>query len=80
MHNNAVYDTINIYKFTIYFLPVLRNTTQVVRRREGIILLQHVPCFLCKQCGRVYDTDEIATQPEAIVDDEKLHMQRDAFH
>lgn len=58
---------------------VLSNTVHIVRRREGTILIRNVPCFLCEQCGRVYYTDEVATQLETIVDSEKLCMQRDAF-
>lgn len=44
------------------------TTDHVVKLKNCIIIVKHVPCERCKQCGETYYNDEVAEQLERIVD------------
>ncbi len=47
---------------------VQATTDHVVKLDNCIIIVKHVPCEKCAQCGEAYYSDEVAEQLETIVD------------
>ena len=50
-------------------------TTHVVNYKNSIIIIKHVPCIECKQCGEKCYNDDVAEKIERIVDFAKQLMQ-----
>ncbi len=51
------------------------KTTYVVEYKECIIIIKHVPCEECEQCGEKYFSDEVARRLEKLVNTAKQFMQ-----
>jgi YgiT-type zinc finger domain-containing protein len=47
------------------------STTHVVNFDGGTVIVKHVPCMECAQCGETYYSDEVASRLEEIVNSVK---------
>ena len=50
-------------------------TTHVVNYSNSVIIIKHVPCEECEQCGEIFYTDEVAEQLEKLVEAAKSLLQ-----
>lgn len=54
---------------------VKSETTHVVEYKDCVIIIKHVPCEECEQCGEKYFSDEVARRLEKLVNTAKQLMQ-----
>ncbi len=44
-------------------------TTHTVELEKGVVIIRHVPCLKCTECGEIFYDDDVIESLEKIVED-----------